>query len=48
MLDRACGKLLNYARVNVTNDEAHHCYGHKSGGDAEETLPYDRQDGRSS
>jgi type III restriction enzyme len=25
MLERACGKLLNYDRVNVINDEAHHC-----------------------
>jgi type III restriction enzyme len=41
MLDRACGKLLNYARVNVINDEAHHCYRHKTGGDAEETLTSD-------
>jgi type III restriction enzyme len=29
MLQRACGKLLNYDRVNVINDEAHHCYMHK-------------------
>jgi type III restriction enzyme len=26
MLERACGKLLHYDRVNVLNDEAHHCY----------------------
>ena len=26
MLKRACGKLLAYDRVNVLNDEAHHCY----------------------
>lgn len=38
MLERACGKLLNYPRVNVINDEAHHCYRHKTGDDAEEPL----------
>src|SRR3984957_2996207 len=38
MLERACGKLLNYDRVNVMNDEAHHCYRHKVGGDAEGPL----------
>ncbi len=26
MLDRACGKLLNFKNVVVINDEAHHCY----------------------
>jgi type III restriction enzyme len=41
MLDRACPKLLNYTRVNVINDEAHHCYRHKTGGEAEETLTSD-------
>ena len=41
MLERACGKLLNYDRVNVINDEAHHCYRHKIGGDAEGTLTGD-------
>jgi type III restriction enzyme len=41
MLERACGKLLNYDRVNVINDEAHHCYRHKVGGDAEGTLTGD-------
>lgn len=41
MLDRACGKLLNYDRVNVINDEAHHCYRHKVGADAEGTLTGD-------
>jgi type III restriction enzyme len=29
MLAEACGKLLNFDRVNVLNDEAHHCYRHK-------------------
>lgn len=43
MLDRACGKLLNYDRVNVINDEAHHCYRHKVGGDAEGTLTGDEK-----
>jgi type III restriction enzyme len=38
MLLRACGKLLNYDRVNVINDEAHHCYRHKVGDDAEGAL----------
>jgi len=38
MLKRACGSLLNFDRVNVINDEAHHCYRHKAGGDAEEKL----------
>ncbi len=38
MLKRACGSLLNFDRVNVINDEAHHCYRHKVGGDAEEKL----------
>jgi type III restriction enzyme len=41
MLDRACGKLLNYDRVNVINDEAHHCYRHKVGADAEGALTGD-------
>ncbi|WP_024279513.1 DEAD/DEAH box helicase family protein [Xanthobacter sp. 126] len=38
MLDRACGKLLKFERVNVINDEAHHCYRHKVGGDDESKL----------
>lgn len=38
MLDRACGKLLRFERVNVLNDEAHHCYRHKVGSDEEGTL----------
>ncbi|MBY0612428.1 MAG: DEAD/DEAH box helicase family protein, partial [Beijerinckiaceae bacterium] len=37
MLERACGKLLSFERVNVLNDEAHHCYRHKAGA-AEEAL----------
>jgi type III restriction enzyme len=41
MLARACGKLLNYDRVNVINDEAHHCYRHKVGGDVEGPLTGD-------
>lgn len=41
MLKRACGKLLNYDRVNVINDEAHHCYRHKVGSDAEGVLTGD-------
>lgn len=43
MLDRACGKLLRFERVNVINDEAHHCYRHKVGGDAEGTLTGDEK-----
>jgi type III restriction enzyme len=38
MLARSCGKLLNYDRVNVINDEAHHCYRHKVGGDETESA----------
>lgn len=38
MLQRACEKLLRFDRVNVINDEAHHCYRHKVGGDAEGAL----------
>lgn len=38
MLKRACGSLLNFDRVNVINDEAHHCYRHKVGGETEEKL----------
>lgn len=41
MLKRACEKLLNFDRVNVINDEAHHCYRHKVGGDAEGPLTGD-------
>ncbi len=43
MLDRACGKLLRFERVNVVNDEAHHCYRHKVGGDAEGALTGDEK-----
>ena len=45
MLERACGKLLNYDRVNVINDEAHHCYRHKVGGDTEGALTGDDKKG---
>ncbi|WP_315780322.1 MULTISPECIES: BPTD_3080 family restriction endonuclease [unclassified Bradyrhizobium] len=38
MLQQACGKLLNFERVNVINDEAHHCYRHKQDGDEEGAL----------
>lgn len=38
MLKDACGKLLNYDRVNVINDEAHHCYRHKVGDNDEGPL----------
>lgn len=41
MLRRACGSLLNFERVNVINDEAHHCYRHKVGGDEEDKLSGD-------
>jgi len=36
MLDRACGKLLKYDRVNAMNDVAHHCYRQKVGTNAAE------------
>lgn len=38
MLERACGKLMAFERVNVINDEAHHCYRHKVGADEEGKL----------
>ena len=38
MLKRACEKLLPFDRVNVINDEAHHCYRHKQGDDEEGAL----------
>src|SRR5262249_32708377 len=38
MLARACEKLLRYDRVNVINDEAHHCYRHKAGASTEGAL----------
>ncbi|SHO61167.1 type III restriction enzyme [Pseudoxanthobacter soli DSM 19599] len=41
MLKRACEDLLKFDRVNVINDEAHHCYRHKADGDAEGTLTGD-------
>ncbi len=41
MLERACEKLLRHDRVNVINDEAHHCYRHKVGGDTEGALTGD-------
>ena len=33
MLQRACGELLSLKHVTVINDEAHHCYREKSGGE---------------
>jgi hypothetical protein len=33
MLHRACRDLLNHKNVNVINDEAHHCYRHKTDGE---------------
>ncbi len=41
MLERACEKLLKYDRVNVINDEAHHCYCRKVGNDEEGPLGAD-------
>lgn len=41
MLERACGKLLRFDRVNVLNDEAHHCYRRKPDGDVEAPLTGD-------
>ena len=43
MLERACDKLLRFERVNVINDEAHHCYRHKVGGDTEGVLTGDEK-----
>ena len=43
MLERACDKLLRFERVNVINDEAHHCYRHKVGADAEDALTGDEK-----
>lgn len=43
MLSRACDKLLRFDRVNVINDEAHHCYRHKVGGDTEGALTGDEK-----
>ena len=43
MLLRACDKLLRFERVNVINDEAHHCYRHKVGADAEGALTGDEK-----
>ncbi len=43
MLERACEKLLRFDRINVINDEAHHCYRHKVGGDSEEKLSGDEK-----
>lgn len=43
MLERACGKLLRFDRVNVINDEAHHCYRHKVDGAVEEKLTGDEK-----
>jgi type III restriction enzyme len=43
MLERACEKLLRFERVNVINDEAHHCYRHKVGADAEGALTGDEK-----
>jgi type III restriction enzyme len=38
MLKRVCGELLGFKNVVVINDEAHHCYRERPGGDAEEPL----------
>ena len=43
MLERACGSLLTHERVNVLNDEAHHCYRRKAGADAEGALTADEK-----
>lgn len=44
MLRRACGDLLNHKNVNVINDEAHHCYRHKSGGEEEKLKGEDKKE----
>jgi hypothetical protein len=38
MLQRVMPELMSMKRVVVLNDEAHHCYRHKPGGDEEEAL----------
>ena len=44
MLRRACGDLLNHKNVNVFNDEAHHCYRHKTGGEEEKLTGDDKKE----
>ncbi|HVY88819.1 MAG TPA: DEAD/DEAH box helicase family protein [Hyphomonadaceae bacterium] len=44
MLKRACGELLAFKQVVVINDEAHHCYRERVGGDAEGPLAGDDKD----
>jgi type III restriction enzyme len=44
MLRRACGDLLNHKNVNVINDEAHHCYRHKTGSEEEKLTGDDKKE----
>lgn len=44
MLERACGDLLSHRRINVINDEAHHCYRHKVGGEEESLTGDDKKE----
>ena len=44
MLRRACGDLLNHKNVNVINDEAHHCYRHKTGAEEEKLTGDDKKE----
>ena len=46
MLERACGDLLRLKSVVAINDEAHHCYREKSGGDEEPIGAEDREEAR--
>jgi hypothetical protein len=38
MLQRVMPELMGLKNILIINDEAHHCYGEKPGGDGEETL----------
>jgi type III restriction enzyme len=44
MLKRACGSLLSHRNVNVINDEAHHCYRHKVGGEEEKITIEEKEE----
>jgi len=46
MLQDACGKLLSFRNVNVVNDEAHHCYRHKAGGDEEALTAEEKEEAK--
>jgi len=46
MLARACGDLMALKRVNVINDEAHHCYRAKPGGGEAALSAEERQEAK--